>query len=59
MPTQQDHDHPRWRLTLELDDELREPLKALARENERSIAGELRRAVRSHVEQVDERHGDN
>ena len=41
--------HPHWRQTLELPGELREPLTDLAHRNERSVAAEVRHALRQHV----------
>lgn len=49
METQVEHD---WRRTLDLPAELREPLAELAERAERSVAAEIRVALREHVERA-------
>ena len=46
------HEVPTGRVTAHavIEPELRSQLEALARENDRSVASEIRRALRSHLE---------
>jgi predicted DNA-binding protein len=48
----QTHNPVDWRRTIHLPGELREPLTVLAKASERTVSGEIRAALREHIERA-------
>lgn len=53
MQTHPVYQSKKWRRTIELSPDLREPLAELARRNDRTTSAEIRHALKQHLERAE------